>query len=156
MTGDRDYDEDVSYWCSADGDDPMLEHLSDIEVIGLGDSYDDGRIDTLAIAYTELRQHMKDLARIAEAGASKGADDMVKAAWLTQVNLRVSCKVVNEDGSVETLDIDSLSMRGARREVTGYFIDQGYIPVDRWKAVDDESSETVRTFKAAGRKSQSP
>jgi hypothetical protein len=78
MTVDRDYDEDVAYWCSADDDDPMLEHLTDTEVIGLGDSYDDGRIDTLAIAYTQLRQHMKDLARIAGAGVTEDDVDMVK------------------------------------------------------------------------------
>lgn len=65
MGGGRTYDEDVSYWCGFENgeeteraDDPMLAHLTDIEILGLGDSYDDGRIDTLALAYIVLREKL--------------------------------------------------------------------------------------------------
>lgn len=69
MGGGRTYDEDVSYWRGfEDGEetertnDPMLAHLTDIEILGLGDSYDDSRIDTLALAYIELRNRIQETA----------------------------------------------------------------------------------------------
>lgn len=59
---DRTYEEDVAYWLGfVDGEEPeeeispMLPHLTDQEIMGLGDSYDDGRIDTLAYSYVKLR-----------------------------------------------------------------------------------------------------
>jgi hypothetical protein len=55
--------------------------------------------------------------------------------WLRQRNLSVSCKVVHADESTEELEIDSLSMRGAQREITGSLIKQGYKPDGRWAAV---------------------
>jgi hypothetical protein len=39
--------------------------------------------------------------------------------WLTQKNMAVTCRVIREDESSYELDIDSLSMRGAQREITG-------------------------------------
>ena len=56
---DRTYEEDVEHWVGdidAPGTDPLLAHLTDQEICGLGDSYDDGRIDTLTSAYIDLRQ----------------------------------------------------------------------------------------------------
>jgi hypothetical protein len=67
--------------------------------------------------------------------------------------MTVTCQVVHEDESTEALDVDSLSMRGAQREITGYLISQGYKPDGRWatEAEDDNvdygSSETWRRFK---------
>lgn len=65
MPNNRSYDEDVSYWLGyVDGqetdasDDPFLAHLTDDEIVGLGDSYDDGRIDRLAWSYIELRKRL--------------------------------------------------------------------------------------------------
>ena len=73
--------------------------------------------------------------------------------WLTQRNLEVTCRVVNEDESVEGLTVDSLSMRGAQREITGWFIDQGYRPVGRWTSYVDgdtgEGLESSRRFAPA-------
>jgi hypothetical protein len=73
--------------------------------------------------------------------------------WLTQQNMTVTCQIVHEDESIEALDVDSLSMRGAQREITGWLIDQGYKPDGRWitEAEDDRvdygPSETWRRFK---------
>jgi hypothetical protein len=73
--------------------------------------------------------------------------------WLSQRNMEITCRVVAEDETAELLDVDSLSMRGAQREITGYLIDQGYQPVGRWTAesydADGEAAETVRQFKLA-------
>ena len=64
----RSYDEDVDYWIGRvngvepeEQISPLLPHLTDIEVLGLGDSYDDGRIDTLAIAFINLRKMYRKL-----------------------------------------------------------------------------------------------
>lgn len=72
---------------------------------------------------------------------------------LTQGNMQITCRVVRDDESTYRLDVDSLSMRGAQREVTGGLIADGYTPVGRWgvEARDPEEDpiETVRRFKLA-------
>jgi len=73
--------------------------------------------------------------------------------WLRQTNLTVDCTVVNEDESTEDYNVSSLSMRGAQREMTGYFIREGYRPDGRWtpttEAVHDAGVEAWRRFKAS-------
>jgi hypothetical protein len=71
--------------------------------------------------------------------------------WLTQKNLDVTCMVVKEDETTSQLDVDSLSMRGAQREVTGYLIAAGYSPIGRWQydenaAEDMIGRESMRRF----------
>jgi hypothetical protein len=75
--------------------------------------------------------------------------------WLSQGNSEITCTVVLEDESTSTLDVNSLSMRGAQREMTGYFIAHGYTPVGSWEVEADsdngsggkEAVETSRKFK---------
>ncbi len=70
--------------------------------------------------------------------------------WLTKKNMVVTCRVVHEDESIEELGVDSLSMRGAQRYITGRLISEGYKPVGRWENHQDsgdDSAETSRTFK---------
>ena len=73
--------------------------------------------------------------------------------WLTQSqsNLGVTCTVVHDDESTEVLDVDSLSMRGAMREITGHYISQDYEPDGRWSTeamtVTDGPVEAMRRFK---------
>lgn len=72
--------------------------------------------------------------------------------WLTQENLAVRCMVVREDETTYQLDVDSLSMRGAQREITGALIADGYEAVGRWKLESDDTAmdgpvETSRTFR---------
>lgn len=66
-------------------------------------------------------------------------------AWLTQGNMQVTCRIVREDESTEPMDVDSLSMRGAQREITGYLIEQGYTPVGRWAAEHSDSDGTLES-----------
>jgi len=66
--------------------------------------------------------------------------------WLRQRNMEVSCTVVAEDETTQNLDVDSLSMRGAEREMTGWLISQGYKPVGRWQTEDDGGQEVSRRF----------
>jgi hypothetical protein len=66
--------------------------------------------------------------------------------------MEVLCRVVFEDETVDHLDVESLSMRGAQREITGSLLKDGYTPAGRWEdeAVDvreDETIECVRRFK---------
>jgi hypothetical protein len=72
---------------------------------------------------------------------------------LTQPRFTVTCQVVCEDESTQTLDVESLSLRGAERETTGWFISQGYQPAGRWKAVEGSTTEVTRRFKPAKDKS---
>jgi hypothetical protein len=67
--------------------------------------------------------------------------------WLTQNNMQVTCRVIHEDETAEELDVNSLSMRGAQREVTGWFLSDGYTPVGRWEA--EVEGEAVRRFRPA-------
>jgi hypothetical protein len=72
---------------------------------------------------------------------------------LTQSNMEVQCLLVHEDESIDHLSINSLSMRGAQREITGSLIADGYAPVGRWEVEardgDEEAVETIRRFKLA-------
>jgi hypothetical protein len=74
--------------------------------------------------------------------------------WLTQQNLEVKCMVVRDDETTYPLSINSLSMRGAQREITGWLINEGYEPVGRWQLESDDNAmdgpvETMRRFKLA-------
>ncbi len=72
--------------------------------------------------------------------------------WLRQQNLVVTCTVVHEDETTAEYDVQSLSMRGAQREMTGYLLRQGYSPVGRWDAEatdDDGVVEASRRFRLA-------
>jgi hypothetical protein len=68
---------------------------------------------------------------------------------LSQPHFTVTCQVVHEDQSSQALDVESLSLRGAEREMTGWFISQGYEPVRRWKTVEGSTTEVTRLFKPA-------
>jgi hypothetical protein len=57
--------------------------------------------------------------------------------WLRQTNMQVTGTVVYEDEHTRDLEPESLSMRGAQREVTGWFIGDGYKPVGRWQTERD-------------------
>ncbi len=84
--------------------------------------------------------------------------------WLTKVSdFRITCREVYEDESTSDWDVDaikSVSMRGAQREVTGHFLDEGYEPVDRWVAeeiaksghLEGEVVESFRRFQLKARK----
>jgi hypothetical protein len=66
--------------------------------------------------------------------------------WLTQKNMAITCMEVREDESARLgVQIDSLSMRGAQREATGWYINQGYEPVGRWEF--ETEGESFRRFK---------
>ncbi len=64
--------------------------------------------------------------------------------WLSQSNMQVTCRVVREDESTDELDVDSLSIRGAEREITGWVIRQGFTPVGRWE--EETDGEVMRRF----------
>jgi hypothetical protein len=70
--------------------------------------------------------------------------------WLRQANIAVTCTVACEDETTYTLDVDSMSLRGAQREITGYLISDGYAPVGRWEWTAEGSEDWVectRTFR---------
>ena len=67
--------------------------------------------------------------------------------WLSQDNIEITCRVVFDDERVTELDIHSLSMRGAQREITGWLISQSYEPVGRWTKEDQHGYEYVRRFR---------
>jgi hypothetical protein len=70
--------------------------------------------------------------------------------WLSKRNIEVACRVVFEDERVVQLNVRSMSMRGAQREITGLLIGQGYEPVGRWSVEDQHGFETMRRFRRPG------
>lgn len=73
--------------------------------------------------------------------------------WLHQSNMEVTCTVVREDESTTWLPIDSLSFRGAEREITGWLISHGWKPVGRWETEQsngDGPIEASRRFAPTG------
>ena len=69
--------------------------------------------------------------------------------WLWQRNMVIRCNVVYEDEFTFEVDVDSLSLRGAQREITGLLIRIGYTPVGRW--VGEVDGETRRQFKRSSK-----
>lgn len=70
--------------------------------------------------------------------------------WLTQGNMAVTCLVVHEDETTTDWPLDTLSMRGAMRELTGYMLAKGYEPAGRWTTEREDVghvAEASRRFK---------
>jgi hypothetical protein len=67
--------------------------------------------------------------------------------WLSQPNIQVTCRIVFSDETAIEMQVTSLSMRGAQREVTSWLIAQGYEPAGRWSAEDKAARETMRHFR---------
>jgi len=70
--------------------------------------------------------------------------------WLRQINMAITCTIVHEDESTEETEIESLSFRGAQREISGYFVSHGYEPAGRWEDQEDDQRagrESMRQFK---------
>ncbi|MDQ1537426.1 MAG: hypothetical protein QOE58_1819 [Actinomycetota bacterium] len=68
---------------------------------------------------------------------------------LRQSNMYIGCSVTCEDESGFDMHINSLSVRGAQREVTTFLIQQGYTPAGRWEdeVQDGNGRECFRRFK---------
>jgi hypothetical protein len=53
-------------------------------------------------------------------------------AILSRKNIEITCELVFEDESISYPHIDSVSVRGAQREITGVLVAHGYAAADRW------------------------
>ncbi len=71
--------------------------------------------------------------------------------FLSQTDMSITCRAYRdeEDGRMQEWDIDSLSMRGAQREITSWLAGQAYTPAGRWSVESDgpRGHETVRQFR---------
>lgn len=67
--------------------------------------------------------------------------------WVRETREGVFCMVVKEDERTDDLDVYAHTVEGAAREITGYFMSQGYEPVGGWEWKNDFGNERVRTFK---------
>jgi hypothetical protein len=67
--------------------------------------------------------------------------------WLTKTNIQVTCRVVHEDETDAVLGVDSLSMRGAQREITAWLISRGYTRTGRWQTEELSDGEPVECFR---------
>ena len=67
--------------------------------------------------------------------------------WLRQLKagFGIVCDVVHADESTDGFSVNSLSLRGAQREITGWLIARGYEPAGRWESSDD--GESMRRFR---------
>ena len=70
--------------------------------------------------------------------------------WLSQENMQVTCRIVREDESTTSWRIDSLTIRGAEREVTGDLISRGYRPAGRWET-EGGGEDGVEVFEVSRR-----
>jgi hypothetical protein len=70
---------------------------------------------------------------------------------LTKRRMRVRCLVTDETEVTDELDVDSMIMRGAMREITGYRLANGFRPVGQWAAEDEDGTEYVRRFRKAAK-----
>ena len=68
--------------------------------------------------------------------------------WLSKANLDITCSIVQEDETAEELSIDSLSIRGAEREITAYLLNHGYTPAGRWQTEADNGNGAVEVSRA--------
>lgn len=87
-----------------------------------------GALDTLRYTpYTNCMSRIK---------SNEAAKQKRIEVWLTRVSdFRITCREVFEDETTKDWNEDAVkssSMRGAQREVTGYYIGEGYEPIDRW------------------------
>lgn len=74
----------------------------------------------------------------------------VLRAVLSRKNIEISCTLVFEDESVSYQEVDSVSVRGAQREITGMLVAHGYVPAARWSEDGEDQdgySEWSRPFK---------
>ena len=77
--------------------------------------------------------------------------------WLDQANIVVYARIKFEDGTESELHVESLSMRGAQREVTGYLIEQGYQPAERWDVrADGDHITAMRQFRPVHTEAATP
>jgi hypothetical protein len=71
-------------------------------------------------------------------------------AYLSQKHLEITCELVLEDESINTPPVHpTRNLRGAQRELTGWLVSQGYIPVGRWTEAEEDGDgyrETSRMF----------
>jgi hypothetical protein len=93
----------------------------------------------------------------------KGMSNQLETAkaievWLRKSNIEVICKVVFDDESGDELSIDSLSLRGAQREITAWFIAMGFEPAGRWQdeGASGELEEVSRKFRRARDRAAGP
>jgi hypothetical protein len=71
-------------------------------------------------------------------------------AVLSRKNIEISCTLVFEDESVSYPSPESLSVRGAQREITGLLVKHGYTPAGRWSEEPPDAdgyTEWTRAFK---------
>jgi hypothetical protein len=69
--------------------------------------------------------------------------------WLRLDGLKVICSIVNPDESVYRRDVESLSLRGAQREISGFLIGNGLRPESSGWVVEavDKSGVAVETWR---------
>ena len=69
--------------------------------------------------------------------------------WLSWINAEMDIRVryVRADESTREEIAESVSMRGAQREVSGQMIAAGWEPVSRWMTERDEGGEAVECFR---------
>jgi len=73
--------------------------------------------------------------------------------WLnwTKSQMTIRVRYVRDDESATDAEAESVSMRGAQREITAQMIERGYNPVGRWVSelddIDGTSLESYRVFR---------
>lgn len=71
-------------------------------------------------------------------------------AVLSRKNIEIFCTLVFEDESVSYPSVNSVSVRGAQRELTGLLVAHGYTPAGRWSDDGEDADgyeEWTRSFK---------
>jgi hypothetical protein len=93
----------------------------------------------LSIAYTNDTNYTNNMPD------TKPRPPQALQAVLSRKNIEITCALVFEDESITYPRVDSVSVRGAQREITGGLVAYGYVPVGRW-ADDGEDEDGYREW----------
>jgi hypothetical protein len=79
-------------------------------------------------------------------GNTKERRPQALQAVLSRKNLEITCTLIFEDESVSYPHPESLSIRGAQREITGRLVSHGYVPAGRWSEEPEEDEDGYREW----------
>lgn len=70
-------------------------------------------------------------------------------AWLSQTDIEIECHVIYEGVTIDELDVDTLDLGRAKRELVRYLVGLGYRPVTPWVGTSGQVGDYRRARRRA-------
>lgn len=83
---------------------------------------------------------------------ARSTDLEVVEIIITRKGMRISADEFDAEEVGVSLDVNSLSVRGAQREVTAEKLAAGFRPLGRWETLAEDGDDYVETARLFGRK----